>query len=173
MDTLDPRKKITGIFSRRRILALSSAGVLSIGLGIGAVSGAFAAPPSQPSLVAVTPVASPAASSTANPNGAHGWGGPGPGEFLAPVATFLGISQSDLRTALTNNQTLAQVAVAHGKTAADLKTFLLNQESAEIDRLINNPLPQPGARGPGGPGRQRGPAPTSQKPTPTATTASG
>jgi hypothetical protein len=173
MASLDPRRKITGIFSRRRMLALSSAGVLSIGLGIGAVSGAFAAPPSQPSLAAVTPVASPAATSTANPNGRHGWGGPGPGELLAPVASFLGISQSDLRTALTNNQTLAQVAVAHGKTAADLKTFLIDQDSAEIDQVINNPLPQLGARGPGRSARARGPASTSPKPALTATATSG
>jgi hypothetical protein len=152
MASPDTRKKITGIVTRRRFQALAAAGVLSIGLGIGAVGGAFAAPATQVSPATVTPVASPAAAGTANPKGGHGWGGPGPGGFLGPVATFLGISQTDLRTALTNNQTLAQVAVAHGKTATDLKTFLLDQESAEIDRLINNPFPQPDARGPGGPG---------------------
>lgn len=53
------------------------------------------------------------------------------------IAQFLGITVQDLRTALQNGQTLAQIAQAHGKTAADLKTYLLQQDSQRIDQLIN------------------------------------
>ncbi|HLZ10687.1 MAG TPA: hypothetical protein VKT80_19025, partial [Chloroflexota bacterium] len=155
--------------------ALAAAGVLSVGLGVGAVSGVFASPASQSLFADLTPVASTAPAGTAaapgtpgpaaapGPNGHWPGGfarfGRGPGAFLGPVATFLGISQSDLRTALQNGQTLAQVATAHGKTPADLKAFLVNQESARIDKLINTVFPKaaPGGPGwPGGPGVARG-----------------
>jgi hypothetical protein len=71
------------------------------------------------------------------------------GPFLDPVATYLGISSTDLRTALDNGQTLAQVAQAHGKSASDLKTLLLNQESTRIDQLINTNFQQLRAQFPG------------------------
>jgi hypothetical protein len=74
------------------------------------------------------------------------------GGFLDPVASYLGISSADLRTALDNGQTLAQVAQAHGKSASDLKTFLLNQESTRIDQLINTNFKQLRAQFPGQPG---------------------
>jgi uncharacterized protein YidB (DUF937 family) len=82
--------------------------------------------------------------------------------WLQPVAGFLGISTSDLTTALQNGQTLAQIAQAHGKTAADLKAFLLSQASSQIDSLLNANLSHAG--------RGFGPRPAkSGTPAPTAT----
>jgi hypothetical protein len=79
------------------------------------------------------------------------------GPFLDPIATYLGMSSSALRTALDNGQTLAQVAQAHGKTASDLKTLLLSQESTRIDQLINTNFKQLQAQFPGRPGGPGGP----------------
>jgi hypothetical protein len=165
MSIPESRQKIAGIFSRRRFQALAAAGVLSVGLGVGAVSGVFAAPSHQAVVTDATPTAtttssdaSPTATSTTpgptNPGGlrrgpggfghfGRGPGGPGlfGGQFLGPVATFIGISTTDLQTALKNGQTLTDVAVAHGKTAADLKAFLLSQDGARIDKLISTKFP--------------------------------
>jgi len=65
--------------------------------------------------------------------------GPGGGPFFDQngISQFLGISTADLRTALQNGQTLAQIAQAHGKSAADLKNYLLSQDSKRIDNLLN------------------------------------
>jgi hypothetical protein len=57
--------------------------------------------------------------------------------LLGPVAGFLGMQVSDLKTALQSGQTLSQVAQAHGKTAADLKAFLLDRAGKHIDTLMN------------------------------------
>jgi hypothetical protein len=168
MGSSESREKLAGIISRRRFQALAAAGVLSVGLGVGAASGAFASPAPQSLMADLTPVATavttpgtPAATSPAGtpkvgehrPGGfgrfgrGHGGFGMMGGGFLGPVASFLGISNTDLQTELKNGQTLAQIAQAHGKTADDLKTFLLNQESSRIDKLINNKFPQPPAGG--------------------------
>jgi len=47
MGSSESREKLVGIISRRRFQALAAAGVLSVGLGVGAVSGAFASPAPQ------------------------------------------------------------------------------------------------------------------------------
>src|SRR5260221_13067960 len=109
MSIPESRQKIVGIFSRRRFQVLAAAGVLSVGLGVGAVSGVFASPNTQSLLAAVTPVATSTAPGATNPGGPRrgpgGFGqfGRGPGgsglaggQFLGPVATFLGISPTDL-----------------------------------------------------------------------------
>ena len=164
MSIPESRQKLVGIFSRRRFQALAAAGVLSVGLGVGAVSGVFASPNTQSFLADVTPVATSTASGATNPGGGPGRGpggvghfgrrpgGPGlfGGQFLGPVATFLGVSTSDLQTALQSGQTLTDVAVAHGKTAADLKAFLLTQDGARIDKLISTKFPARPAGGPMG-----------------------
>jgi uncharacterized protein YidB (DUF937 family) len=89
------------------------------------------------------------------PRGARGIGGFGfglGGNLMNQVATFLGISRSDLQTALHNGQTLAQIAQAHGKSQADLKAFIVNQESSVIDKLITTNFQQARAQHrPGGP----------------------
>jgi hypothetical protein len=99
------------------------------------------------------------------PHGARGWGKGGfglGGQLMGQIATFLGISQSDLQTALKGGQTLAQVAQAHGKSQADLKAFIVNQESSQIDTFITTNFAQ--ARGQHRPGGTK-PAPTAT-PTP-------
>ena len=119
-----------------RLKTLAATGVLAGGLGVAALNGAFAAP-----LPAATAAATPTAAA-AQP--------PGPGatarrpdfrfgrgqDFLDPLASFLGISTSDLQTALRNGQTLAQIAQAHGKSASDVKTFLTNQLKTNLDKEV-------------------------------------
>ena len=53
-------------------------------------------------------------------DGGPGRGGPGRGAELDAVASLLGMTTSDLRTAVQGGQTLAQIAQAHGKTAQDV-----------------------------------------------------
>jgi hypothetical protein len=158
------RRELAEMVSNRRVQGLAMALVLSAGLGVAATSGAFASPSAQSLAATPTPVAT--ASGTPGPAGPGlgGFGGgfgPGPhgggpgrfgGPFLDRVATYFGISSTDLRTALDNGQTLGQVAQAHGKSTGDLKTFLLNQESTRIDQLINTNFKQLQAQFPGGPG---------------------
>jgi hypothetical protein len=160
-------------------------GILIGGLGVAAVAVAFGAPSGLALAAPGTPVATAAAG---QPNGARPpFGGPGRGPggprgFIGPgsldsLASFLGMTTTDLQTALRNGQTLAQVAQAHGKSTADLKTFLTNQlktrldqdvasgritsqqetdflnnASSRIDQEINGTFPKGGPRGPGGPG---------------------
>ena len=165
----ETRQKLAGVVSRRRFQALAAAGVLSIGLGVGAASGVFASPSTSPLMADSTPVATQTATGSTAPagrpgRGAHGlggffgFGGKGgeprgieSGGVLGETAKFLGMTSTDLQTSLKSGQTLAQIAVAHGKTATDLKADLLNQESTRLDQLINNKFPQPSAVG--GPGR--------------------
>jgi hypothetical protein len=110
----------------------------------------------------------------------HGPGGPGGGgailsaDVLTPAASFLGISVSALAADLKGGKTLAQEAVAKGKTAAALidavvaaqktvldaeksagwitdaqETSLLTQLTAEITGLVNAGPPVPPTRKPG------------------------
>jgi len=125
--------------------------------------------------------------------GGPGFGGPGMGEgmrdgpggggllgadILNPSATFLGIPLATLQSDLAGGKTLAQEAVAKGKTAADLITYLtaaektildadkaagwltadqetaaLAQLNAAITDLVNNgpPVPPTGEKAPQGP----------------------
>ena len=77
----------------------------------------------------------------------HGRGGPGGpdkdgrghpgGHFAGPeLATFLGITQEQLRTELGSGKTLAQVADAHGKTRQQLSDFLIAARKAELDKGV-------------------------------------
>src|SRR5438093_10235750 len=70
--------------------------------------------------------------------------------ILATTATYIGITEADLRTALQTGQTLAQIAVAHGKTRDGLIAAL----SAEATKQITTAVDQPGTNvsGPGGRG---------------------
>ena len=58
-------------------------------------------------------------------DGGRGRGGVGMFGGLDSVATLLGISTSDIQTALANGQTLAQIAEANGKTAQDVIDVLV------------------------------------------------
>ncbi len=110
-----------------------------------------------------------------------GRGGPG-GHFLgADFATFLGITDAQLRSELTGGKTIAQVAEAHGKSRAQVTTWLIAQRKLELDKSVADGkrtqaqadaelktltdnlatmldgAMKPGMGGPGGPGRGRGP----------------
>ncbi|HEX4525108.1 MAG TPA: hypothetical protein VH108_00030 [Gaiellaceae bacterium] len=70
---------------------------------------------------------------------AHGLGGPGrgPNDDFAAAATYLGLSQSDLQTALQSGKTLAQVADAtSGKSAAGLIDALVAHEQTELAAAV-------------------------------------
>lgn len=69
--------------------------------------------------------------------------------IFATAASYIGISEADLRTELQSGKTLAEVAVAHGKTRDGLIAAL----SAEATKQITTAVDQPGASFPGGPGR--------------------
>jgi hypothetical protein len=71
-------------------------------------------------------------------NGVPGRGGPGfgfgvQGDPLAVAATFIGTTTADLRTKLQGGQTLAQIAVAGGKTRDALIAALVNDAKTKIE----------------------------------------
>lgn len=122
-------------------------------------------------LIRVATVASVAALATAGAAVASGhapWngpkGGPGPGPGLSAAATYLGISQTELRADLQKGETLAQVANAtSGKSASGLIDALVAAAkshgatdpnlTAHITAFVNGTAP------PSGPGFGHGPGP--------------
>jgi|GEM_PF-2878414 len=135
---------------KQRLKTLAAAGILCAALGGAAVNGAFAAPQTAASTptATVTQTASSGQTGTA-PNAAQpghrGPGGRGPRFGFGPgpagdqaLATFLGITTTDLRTARQGGQTLAQIAQAHGKTTDQLKTFLTNQTKTQLDKAVQS-----------------------------------
>src|SRR3954469_987534 len=80
--------------------------------------------------------------------GGHGW--------LTTAATYVGITEDALRTELQTGKSLADVAVAHGKTRDGLIAALTQAASTQIATLVDqkNPAPQRigGAGGRGTPG---------------------
>jgi polyhydroxyalkanoate synthesis regulator phasin len=58
------------------------------------------------------------------------------GVTLDKIATFLGINVSDITDALRNDQSLAQIAEAHGKSRDELKTFILDETKARLDEKV-------------------------------------
>jgi len=74
--------------------------------------------------------------------------------ILATAATYIGIAEADLRTELQTGKTLAQVAVAHGKTRDGLIAALSVEATKRITTAVDQPgtsFAKPGGRGgPGG-----------------------
>ncbi|HEX5415717.1 MAG TPA: hypothetical protein VFZ25_08615 [Chloroflexota bacterium] len=139
----------------QRVKVIAAAGILCGALGAAAVAGAFAAPAPAadptPTATAQSQTATPTnaqpatqsstgqATNGAKPENDRGERGFGPGTAMGqPLATFLGISVQDLRTAVTGGQTLAQIAQAHGKTTDQLKSFLTDQEKTRLDSAVKN-----------------------------------
>src|ERR1051326_1884489 len=109
--------------------------------------------------------------------------GPGPG--LHAAATYLGLTEDQLRNELESGKTLAQIATAHGKTVDGLVGALLDEAKQRLDgavadgrltraeadsilaglkdritNLVNGSLPRPDGDGRrGGFGFRHGPAP--------------
>ena len=89
--------------------------------------------------------------------------GPGTkGSYFTAAATFLGITETQLRTELGTDKSLADVAIAHGKTRADLIAALVAAQQQNIATLVDQkgigarPNPANGY-GPGPRGFGRGP----------------
>lgn len=86
---------------------------------------------------------------------AHGRGGNA--SVFTAAATYIGISEAQLRTELGTDKSLADVAVAHGKTRDGLMQALVAAQQQSIATLVDQK--GIGAKaGRGGPGFGRGPA---------------
>ena len=69
------------------------------------------------------------------PGGGH-HGGPGHHLGLDAAATFLGLTEAELRTELQDGSTLAEVAVEQGKTADALIAAMVAEEEAELAQRV-------------------------------------
>jgi len=82
--------------------------------------------------------------------------GPGGADLFQAAAGFIGITVDQLRTEMGTDKSMADVAVAHGKTRDALIAALTTAESAKITQLVDQKGapkgPRPGGPGPGGPG---------------------
>jgi hypothetical protein len=70
------------------------------------------------------------------PGGDMGRGGPRGGASLGVVATAIGITEADLRTALHGGQTIAQVAQAHNVTADAVIAALVADQQSRLDKAV-------------------------------------
>ncbi|MGZ8695677.1 MAG: hypothetical protein ACXWYS_09585 [Gaiellaceae bacterium] len=109
--------------------------------------------------------------------GGHGFRHHGPGPGLDAAATYLGVTEAQLHTALESGKTLADVAKANGKTVSGLvdamvadakehiaaevaagrmtkaqQTQILSDLEQHITDRVNGQMPDGPHRGPGGPG---------------------
>jgi hypothetical protein len=122
---------------------LITAGVLALGLSGGVAMAAYA-----PDITtSVASVFNGAGANAAN-NGPHG------ADFFSAAATYIGITVDQLRTELGTDKSLADVAVAHGKTRDGLIQALMAAEQTNISNLVDQKgiAAQRGPGGPGGPG---------------------
>jgi hypothetical protein len=116
--------------------ALLSAGMIALGLS-GGVAMASYVPDVGNSLAAVM---SGQTTNTQNNGGAKT-------DYLSAAATYIGISVDQLRTELGTDKSLADVAVAHGKTRDGLIQALVTASQTSITTLVDQK----------GIGAQRGP----------------
>ena len=62
----------------------------------------------------------------------------GPGKSLSAAATFLGLSDTELRTQLQAGKSLADVAKDKGKSTADLKAAMKTAITSELDQAVKD-----------------------------------
>src|SRR5437660_9538989 len=81
------------------------------------------------------------------------------GSYFTAAATYIGVTEAQLRTELGTDKSLADVAMAHGKTRDGLSQAVTAAQQQSIATLVDQkgigarPNPGPGfGRGPGGPG---------------------
>ncbi len=79
--------------------------------------------------------------------------GPGMQNVLAIAATYIGISESELRTELRTGRSLADIAVAHGRTRDGLIAALTAEANKQIATAVDQPGTNFGPSGRTGPGR--------------------
>jgi hypothetical protein len=58
------------------------------------------------------------------------------GQFLGAAATYLGLTEDQLRTQLQSGKTLAAVATAQGKSVDGLKQAIIAAEQSELDQAV-------------------------------------
>ena len=122
--------------------ALIAAGVALL------LSGGIAAAALGPTNVASQVMASLPGDVSLAANNNMGIGGKG---WLSTAATYIGVTEAALRTELATGKSLADVAVAHGKTRDGLINALTQAATTEITTLVDtkNPFPAPPAGGRG------------------------
>ena len=103
--------------------------------------------------VALAPslVSTAAAQIAGNVNAAAENRGPG-GDLFQAAADFIGITVDQLRTEMGTDKSLADVAVAHGKTRDALIAALSTAQAAKLAELVDQKGFPQGPGGPGGPG---------------------
>lgn len=124
-------------------------------IGAGAallLSGGIAAAALGPANVGSAVMATLPGDVTVALNNRGGVGGP---HFLATAATYIGVTEDALRTELATGKSLADVAVAHGKTRDGLIAALVAASTTEITTLVDTKNPFP-PRPSGAPGIGRG-----------------
>ena len=119
---------------------LLTAGVIALGLSGGIAAASY-----------VPTIGNAVASLSAAPANAENNGAGERGDLFSAAATYIGISVDQLRTELGTDKSLADVAVAHGKTRDGLIQALMAAEQTKISALVDKK--GIGAQhGPGGPG---------------------
>jgi hypothetical protein len=115
---------------------LITAGMIGLGLSGGVAMASY-----MPDVTsAVAAVVSGPSTNNANNGGAHT-------DYLSAAATYIGITEDQLRTELGTDKSLADVAVAHGKTRDGLIQVLVTASQTSITTLVDQK----------GIGAQRGP----------------
>jgi hypothetical protein len=131
--------------------ALLIAAVIGLGLSGGFAAAAFLPGGSAPAAV------SQIWDDTVGPLFGHGPGAKA--SYFAAAASYIGITEAQLRTELGTDKSLADVAIAHGKTRDGLIAALVAAQQQNITTLVDQKgigaRPNPG-NGPG-PGFGRGP----------------
>lgn len=122
---------------------LVTAGVLALGLSGGIATAAYA-----PDITTSVASVFNNIGTNAADNGPHS------ADYFSAAATYIGITVDQLRTELGTDKSLADVAVAHGKTRDGLIQALMTAAQANITTLVDQK--GIGAR-PAGPGIGRGP----------------
>ncbi len=86
--------------------------------------------------------------------------GPGGADVFSAAAQYIGITVDQLRTEMGTDKSMADVAVAHGKTRDGLVQALVAAETQNITQRIGDLVDKKGAPHPGvGPGGRFGPGP--------------
>ena len=60
------------------------------------------------------------------------------GKFLDAAATYLGLTEDQLRTQLESGKSLADVAKAQGKSVDGLKQAILSQVQSKLDQAVKD-----------------------------------
>ena len=119
---------------------LVTAGVLALGLSGGVAMAAYG-----------PDITTSVGSAISGPTASLADKGPHGADVYSAAATYIGITVDQLRTELGTDKSLADVAVAHGKTRDGLIQALMAAEQTEITALVDQ-KGAPQGRGPGGPG---------------------